>query len=92
MKQPDNKPEKKDYSEILKQEADEVTGKIDEKFDKLSNKFRDKADKAKEKLNDTKKEAKRAVLLRRFELYADAANHLEEFSAPRRKGNDKNGD
>ena len=92
MKQPDNKLKNEDHSEILKQEADEITGKIDEKFDKLAKKFREKADKAKEKLNDTKKEAERAVLLRRFELYADAANHLEEFSAPRREGNDKNSD
>ncbi|WP_267427798.1 hypothetical protein [Methylobacterium sp. GC_Met_2] len=92
MKQPDHKPKNDDHSEILKREADDITGKIDEKFDKLAKKLREKAEKAKEKLNDTKKDANRAVLLRRFELYSDAANHLEEFSAPRREGNDKSSD
>ena len=92
MKQLTNKIQKEDYSEILKQEANKITGEINDRFDKLAKKFRGKADKAKGKLNDTKKEAKRAVLLRRFELYADAANHLEEFSVPKREGNDENSD
>ncbi|WP_246692852.1 hypothetical protein [Methylobacterium sp. WL64] len=80
------KPETKDYSEIMKEESDKITSKIDESFGKLANKLRGKADKAKEKLGRTKKEAKRSVLLRRFELYADAAQHLEDHLAPRREG------
>jgi hypothetical protein len=79
-------------SETLKKETDKVTNKIDESFDKLAKKLRNKADKAKEKLSGTSKEAARAILLRRFELYADAANHLEEFTAPRRRGNETDSD
>lgn len=40
--------------------------------------MRERADKAKVKMEGTRKLKKRAVLLRRFELYADAATHLEE--------------
>jgi hypothetical protein len=64
-------------------EADKVNGKIDEAFKKLAKKMRHHADKAKAQINGTKKPEKRAVLLRRFELYADAATHLEERLAHR---------
>ena len=47
MKQPDNKPKNDGHSEILKQEADDITGKIDEKFGNLAKKFREKADREK---------------------------------------------
>ncbi len=40
--------------------------------------MRERADKAKSKMEETRKPEKRAILLRRFELYADAATHLEE--------------
>jgi hypothetical protein len=64
-------------------EADKVNAKIDEAFEKLAKKMRGHADKAKAKIDGTKKPEKRAVLLRRFELYADAATHLEERLAHR---------
>jgi hypothetical protein len=59
-------------------EGKKVGAKIDEDFKKLAKKMRERADKAKAKINGAKKPEKRAVLLRRFELYADAANHLEQ--------------
>jgi hypothetical protein len=40
--------------------------------------MRERADKAKAKMEGTRKPEKRAVLLRRFELYGDAATHLED--------------
>lgn len=64
-------------------EGDKVSAKIDEAFTKLAKKMRERADKAKAKIDGTKKPEKRAVLLRRFELYADAATHLEEHLANR---------
>lgn len=70
-------------SDPAKAEADKVNSKIDEAFEKLAKKMRGHADKAKAKIDGTKKPEKRAVLLRRFELYADAANHLEERLAHR---------
>ncbi len=59
-------------------EGKKVDAKIDEAFGKSAKKMRDRADKAKGKLDGVKKADKRAVLLRRFELYADAATYLEE--------------
>ncbi|GJE52437.1 hypothetical protein GOFOIKOB_5508 [Methylobacterium tardum] len=59
-------------------EGRKINAKIDEAFGKLAKKMRDRADKAKGKLDGVKKVDKRAVLLRRFELYADAATYLEE--------------
>lgn len=59
-------------------EGKKLNAKIDEAFGKLAKKMRDRADKAKGKLDGVKKVDKRAVLLRRFELYADAATYLEE--------------
>lgn len=67
-----------DHSSALKQEADKVSGKIDEAFQKLAKKLRAKADHAKGKVDTTQNKTKRAIQLRRFELYADAANHLED--------------
>ncbi len=64
-------------------EADKVNRKIDEAFEKLAKTMRGHADKAKAKIDGAKKPEKRAVLLRRFELYADAATHLEERLAHR---------
>ncbi|GJE15193.1 hypothetical protein FOHLNKBM_6271 [Methylobacterium longum] len=69
-------------TDAVKAEGDKVSAKIDEAFKKLAKKMRHHADKAKAKIDGAKKPKKRAVLLRRFELYADAATHLEERLAP----------
>lgn len=68
----------RDHQDAVKAEAEKVGAKIDQAFGKLAKKMRERADKAKAKMDGTRKPEKRAVLLRRFELYADAANHLEE--------------
>ncbi len=67
----------RDHQEAVKAEAEKVSTKIDEAFGKLSKKMRERAEKAKAKMEATRKPEKRAILLRRFELYADAASHLE---------------
>ncbi|MCJ2052948.1 hypothetical protein [Methylobacterium sp. J-070] len=67
-----------DHKDAVKAEAEAVSTKIDEAFLKLAKRMRARADKAKGKMDQTRKPEKRAVLLRRFELYADAATHLEE--------------
>lgn len=72
------KAQDEDHSEALKKVTDKVSGKIDEAFEKLAKKLRAKADHAKAKVESTNHKAKRAIQLRRFELYADAASHLEE--------------
>lgn len=77
------KAKDEDQTEVLKQETDRVSGKIDAAFDKLATRFRAKADHAKAKIEGTKNKNKRAIQLRRFELYADAANHLEDRLAHR---------
>ncbi len=92
MKKDPVKPEGAEYDEALKSEAEKVTGKIDDAFEKLANKLRGKAEKAKSKVDTTKHAAKRAVLLRRFELYADAANHLEDRLAHQRESPDTSSD
>lgn len=71
------------HRDAAKTEGDKISAKIDAAFEKLAKKMRDRADKAKAKIDGTKKPEKRAVLLRRFELYADAATHLEERLAHR---------
>lgn len=68
----------RDHHEAVKAEAEHVGAKINEALGKLAKKMRERADKAKSKMEGTRKSEKRAVLLRRFELYADAATHLEE--------------
>lgn len=73
----------REQKDAAKSEADKVKAKIDEAFEKLANKMRGHADKAKAKIDYTKKPHKRAVLLRRIELYADAATYLEERSSHR---------
>ena len=73
----------RDHQEAVKAEAEKASAKIEDAFQKLGKKLSDRADKAKEKMNQTKKPEKRAVLLRRFELYSDAANHLRDHLARR---------
>ena len=68
----------RDHQDAVKAEAEEISTKIDKAFGKLAKKMRERADKAKSKMEGARKPEKRAVLLRRFELYADAATHLEE--------------
>lgn len=67
-----------DHQDAVKAEAEKVSAKINQAFGKLAKKMRQRADKAKGKMDETRKPEKRAVLLRRFELYSDAATHLEE--------------
>jgi hypothetical protein len=67
-----------EHKDAANAEADKVSAKIDGAFQKLAKKMRERADKAKAKMDGTRKSEKRAVLLRRFELYEDAATHLEE--------------
>jgi hypothetical protein len=68
----------RDHQDAVKAEAEKVGTKIDEAFRKLAKKMRERANNAKGKMDETRKPEKRAVLMRRFELYADAATHLEE--------------
>lgn len=68
----------REQKDAAKSEADKVKAKIDEAFEKLAKKMHGHADKAKARIDYTKNPQKRAVLLRRFELYADAATYLEE--------------
>ena len=67
----------RDRKEAANAEGEKVSAKIDAAFTKLAKKMRERADKPKAKIDGTKKPEKRAVLLRRFELYANAATHLE---------------
>ncbi|SDO56160.1 hypothetical protein SAMN05216360_12742 [Methylobacterium phyllostachyos] len=75
----------RDHQDAVKAEAEKVGTKIDEAFGKLAKKMRERADKAKGKMGEARKPEKRAVLQRRFKLYADAATHLEE-RLPQRDG------
>lgn len=81
-----------DHSSALKQETDKVSGKIDEVFKKLAKKLRAKADHAKGKVDTTQDKTKRAIQLRRCELYADAAKHLEDRLAHRSDIHDNGSD
>lgn len=68
----------RDSAEAVKAEAEQVSAKIEAAFQKLATKMSERAEKAKAKMDQTRKLEKRAILLRRFELYADAATHLRE--------------
>ncbi|MCJ2129347.1 hypothetical protein [Methylobacterium sp. E-045] len=68
----------RENEEAVKAEAKKVSTKIEAAFGKFAKKMRERADTAKSKMNETRKPEKRAVLLKRYELYADAATHLEE--------------
>jgi hypothetical protein len=74
-----------DHTDALRQESDEVTAKINGAYEKLASKLRRKADKAKGSMDAKKNDRKRALLRRRFELYADAANNLELRLAKRQQ-------
>jgi hypothetical protein len=81
-----------DHADALHQESEKIAGKINKAFDKLASKLRGKADKAKSAMETKKGEKKRALLRRRFELYADAANELEMRAAERRSPEDGDSD
>jgi hypothetical protein len=74
-----------DHTDTLRQESEKITTKINEAYEKLASKLRGKADKAKASMDAKKDDRKRALLRRRFELYADAANDLEMRLADRRR-------
>lgn len=80
------------HADALRQESEKIAGKINEAYGKLASKLRGKADKAKSAMETKKGEKKRALLRRRFELYADAANELEMRVADRRGPEDGNSD
>lgn len=81
-----------DHADALRMESEKIASKINEAYGKLAAKLRGKADKAKSALEAKKGEKKRALLRRRFELYADAANELEMRVAERRGPEDGNSD
>jgi hypothetical protein len=64
-------------------EGEKVGARIDAAFEKLAGKLRARADKARGKLDAVTQADDRIVLLRRYELYADAATYLEERFVPR---------
>jgi ribosome-associated translation inhibitor RaiA len=75
----------RDHKDAVQAETKDISAKIDNAFQKLAKKLSERADKAKAKMDETKKPERRAVLLRRFELYSDAATHLREH-LPKREG------
>ncbi|MBP1183664.1 hypothetical protein [Methylobacterium sp. PvR107] len=81
-----------DHTDALRQESEKIAGKIDEAYGKLASKLRGKADKAKSTMETKTSAKKRALLRRRFELYADAANALEMRAAERRGSDDGKSD
>lgn len=68
----------RDHKDSVKAEAKKVGTKIDEACRKLAKKMRERANKAKSKMDGARNAEKRAVLLRRFNLCANAATFLEE--------------
>lgn len=77
-----------DHADALRDEGEKIAAKISEAYEKLASKLRGKADKAKTAMESKKGEKKRALLRRRFELYADAANELETLVVERRGSGD----
>ncbi|MEE7505342.1 hypothetical protein ACLBXO_07595 [Methylobacterium sp. C33D] len=69
---------RRDDPDPARAEGEKVGARIDAAFEKLAGKLRARADKAQAKLDAATKADRRAVLMRRYELYADAAAYLEE--------------
>ncbi|MGH1590235.1 hypothetical protein ACRBEV_20240 [Methylobacterium phyllosphaerae] len=69
-----------------------MDAKIDAAYQKLATKLRGKANKAKAAMETKKSEAKRALLQRRSELYAYAAENIEKRLADRGEPQDCNSD
>lgn len=76
----------------LKQETADISAKIAASYEKLAGKFRQKAQRAAEKVRDAKGEEKRALYRRRFELYGDAANDLEDRLRQLQGSSERGGD
>lgn len=68
----------RDHKEAVQAEAAKVNTKIEGAFRKLATKMSERAKKAKAKMDSARKPDKRGILLRRFELYSDAATHLKD--------------
>ncbi|WP_267355265.1 MULTISPECIES: hypothetical protein [unclassified Methylobacterium] len=81
-----------DGTQALRDESEKIGTKINEAFEKFASKLRRKADKANAAMEMKKSETKRALLRRRFELYADAANEIEMRLADRRGSEDPDSD
>lgn len=75
----------RDHKDAVQAETQDISAKIESAFEKLAKKLSERAAKAKAKMDETKKPERRAVLLRRFELYSDAATHLKEHLPEREK-------
>ncbi|MEE7451199.1 hypothetical protein MRF4_27370 [Methylobacterium radiotolerans] len=69
---------RRDDPDPARAEGEKVGARIDAAFGKLARKLRARADRARAKLDAAGKADRRAMLLRRYELYADAAAYLEE--------------
>ncbi|GJE45689.1 hypothetical protein [Methylobacterium soli] len=69
---------KADDPKKLERDAAEVTAKIVAAYEKLAGKLREKSHRAEDRLKSAKSENKRAMYRRRFELYGDAAQDLDE--------------
>lgn len=65
-------------SDKLKRDAVAVRAKIAAGHEKLAAKFRRKAQQATQRIGETEDEGKRTMHRRRFELYSDAAQQLED--------------
>ncbi|WP_246693014.1 hypothetical protein [Methylobacterium sp. WL64] len=77
-----------DHTQALREESEKIGTKINDAYEKLASKFRSRSDKARAAMDTKRSETKRALLKRRFELYADAANELEMRLADR-QGSDR---
>lgn len=69
---------KRDLATSLSEEAEQVGARIDKAYGRLANKLRRRADKAKAGMVKSKNRIKRAVLQRRFEIYATAAREIDQ--------------
>lgn len=81
-----------DHTGALRHESEKVGAKIGAAYQKLATKLRGKADKARTAMETKKRQAKRALLQRRFELYADAAQDIEKRLAGRGEPQDCDSD
>ena len=69
---------KTDDPSAVERDSAEVSAKIAAGYEKLGAKFRERSQRAADRLKSVKDESKRAIHRRRFELYGDAAQDLEE--------------
>lgn len=69
---------KRDLATNLSEETERVGARIDKSYEKLALKLRRRADKARAAMVKCKNRIKRAVLQRRFEIYANAARDIDQ--------------